>query len=101
MRLKHWVTILLLAPGATIARAEAPPSYLGQWGTLGTGDGQFLAPADVAVDAQGHIYVGDFHNHRVQKFDSHGNFLTKWGSPGSGDGQFAGALGVAIGLHGE
>ena len=34
------------------------------------------------------MYVADWENGRVQKFDSNGNFITKWGTPGAGDGHF-------------
>lgn len=61
---------------------------LAQWGSFGSGDGQFNNPVYVAVDSHDNIYVTDIGNHRVQKFDQNGNFLTKWGSPGIGNGQF-------------
>ena len=32
------------------------------------GDGQFMAPAGIAVDASGNIYVTDTENRRVQIF---------------------------------
>jgi sugar lactone lactonase YvrE len=35
----------------------------------GTEPGQFLAPHGVAIDTQGHLYVVDAYNHRIQKFD--------------------------------
>jgi DNA-binding beta-propeller fold protein YncE len=38
-----------------------------QWGSQGTGDGQFNKPHGVAVDAE-HVYVCDQHNRRVQVF---------------------------------
>ena len=42
--------------------------FLTKWGSSGDGDGQFEAPAGIAVDASGNIYVADTENHRVQKF---------------------------------
>jgi DNA-binding beta-propeller fold protein YncE len=59
-----------------------------QEGIPGSGDGQFDGPFDVAIDAAGDVYVSEYGQHRVQKFDSEGNFLLKWGSFGSNDGQF-------------
>jgi len=68
-------------------------TYLTQWGTQGSGDGQFGGPVfggpwGVAVDASGSVYAVDYGNHRVQKFTGVGGYLTQWGTSGSGDGQF-------------
>jgi hypothetical protein len=46
-------------------------------GLIGSGVGQFGAggPQGVALDSAGNVYVVDFSNRRVQKFDSKGNFV--------------------------
>ncbi|HID86420.1 MAG TPA: TIGR03663 family protein, partial [Anaerolineae bacterium] len=61
---------------------------LAAWGMQGSGPGQMVNPKDLALDAEGNIYVVDSGNHRVVKFDAAGNFLTQWGGQGSGPGQF-------------
>ena len=77
-------------------------SYLTQWGTYGTGNGQFNRPFYVSVDATGDVYVADTGNHRVQKFTSTGTYLTQWGSNGTGNGQFKSPQGVAVDhAHGD
>lgn len=76
------------------------PAYLTQWGTDGSGSGQFHDPWDIAADNEGHLYVGDY-NLRIQKFSSEGAFLTQWGSFGSGNGQFNDPRGVAVDAHGN
>ena len=83
-----------LAAALVACMASAPPSaaafgYLTTWGTSGAGDGQFSAPAGVAADDTGNLYVADLGNHRVQKFSPHGLFLTKWGTQGGGDREFS------------
>jgi hypothetical protein len=48
-------------------------------GISGAGVGQFNLGVDVAVDSTGGVYVVDFSNRRVQKFDSEGNFVLMFG----------------------
>jgi hypothetical protein len=63
--------------------------FVEKWGgPKGTGNGQFDFPCAVAVDLSRNVYVSEYGNNRIQKFDSNGNFITKWGSEGSSDGQF-------------
>ena len=49
----------------------------------------------------GNVYVADFGNGRIQKFDGSGTFLTKWGTPGSAGGQFKFPQGVATDASGN
>jgi DNA-binding beta-propeller fold protein YncE len=50
-------------------------TYITQWGSLGTGDGQFSPSSHggIAVDNSGNVYVIDAGNYRIQKFTSTGN----------------------------
>jgi DNA-binding beta-propeller fold protein YncE len=70
--------------------------FVTQWGSYGTGSGQFNSPFGIAVDASKNVYVADTSNNRIQKFDSSGNFITTWGSSGAGNGQFEGPRAVAV-----
>ena len=73
-----------------------PLTYISQWGSAGTGDGQFQATVGIAADSQGNLYVVDNNNHRIQKFDSAGNYLAQWGSLGVGNGQFIDPVGICV-----
>jgi tripartite motif-containing protein 71 len=64
------------------------------FGTLGTGNGQFNTPRDVAVDGSSNIYVADAANSRIEAFNSAGVFL--WSAGGAG--KLASNLNVPIGL---
>jgi hypothetical protein len=55
----------------------------------------------MATDATGNVYVADFNNHLVQKFDGNGAFLTQWGSFGGDTGQFIEPVGVATDGNGN
>lgn len=57
-------------------------------GARGTGPGEFDQPTGVALDHAGRLYVVDFGNNRVQKFDVEGRFLLEFGIFGSENGQF-------------
>jgi sugar lactone lactonase YvrE len=95
------LTVTLAVTVAAVAPALATFVFQVTWGSLGSGNGQFQSPADVATDAAGHVYVADAGNHRIQKFDSSGTFLLTWGSTGSGAGQFQSPTSVATDAAGD
>src|SRR5438128_162325 len=47
----------------------------GAIGSSGVGSGQFYYPAGIAIDGSGNIWVTDFLNNRIQKFNSSGTWL--------------------------
>ena len=65
---------------------------LGKAGVAGSGPDTFNGPCDVAVAANGDIFVADGHggdtNARVVKFSKDGKFIKAWGKKGSGPGEF-------------
>src|SRR4051794_23834300 len=65
------------------ATASADLSLVTQWGSGGTGNGQFQVPNGVAADAAGNVYVVDGNGDRVEKFDSNGTFLLAFRGPGA------------------
>jgi hypothetical protein len=71
-----------------IQRFGVAGTFQRQWGTPGSGPGQFASPTGIAVDDAGHVYVVDSGNNRVQKFSTDGGFLAEWGGFGDGPGQF-------------
>ena len=85
-----------VAVPARIQVFTADGTYQTQWGSGGSGAGQFDFPSDVAVDASGKVYVADYGNGRIQVFTANGTFLTQWGSYGSGEGQFSYPSGIVV-----
>ncbi len=65
---------------------------LGKAGVPGNGQAMFNGPCDVAIAANGDIFVADGHggdtNARVVKFSKEGKYLKEWGKKGSGPGEF-------------
>jgi DNA-binding beta-propeller fold protein YncE len=58
-------------------------------GKRGGGPGEFNLPRDVAIGANGRLYVVDGGNFRVVVFDKDGRYLHSFGSVGKQYGQFA------------
>lgn len=48
---------------------DADGALLGRWGSVGTGDGQFILPYALLLDGDGAIYVADHVGQQVQKFE--------------------------------
>jgi sugar lactone lactonase YvrE len=94
------ITLAFLGIASTIPTAVGA-QYLTQWGSFGSGNGQFSFPAGVATNSAGDVYVVDSGNNRVQKFTSVGTFLIQWGSSGNGNGQFDNPIGVAVDAAGN
>ena len=49
-----------------------------EFGTPGSGPGQFKLPHGITIDKENILYVADRENGRVQKFDLDGKFLGEW-----------------------
>jgi DNA-binding beta-propeller fold protein YncE len=78
-------------------------TYLSQFGTQGSANGQFfiqpsqLLAQNVAIDPTSHnIVVSDFGNYRIQIFNSAGVYLSQFGTFGGGTNQLAGPQSVAV-----
>ena len=61
--------------------------FFGDFGVYGTGKGEWIWPAGIAIDSQQCLYVSDEWNQRISVFDSDGNFLEEWGESGDAPGQ--------------
>lgn len=92
-RRKLNITLFLLLIICKISHAQLVSTFAGQAGTPGFADGignssRFNAPADVAIDKSGNIFIADRLNHRIRKI-SPSRVVTVYagtGSPGSADG---------------
>jgi len=49
-----------------------------KFGSEGIGPGMMKDARSIAVDGQGHIYVGEYLGGRIQVFDASGKFITQW-----------------------
>ena len=69
---------------------------LSEIGKRGTKEGEFNLPRDVAVAADGSLYVVDGGNFRIQKLSPDGKFVSEFGSIGRLPGQFSRPKEVAL-----
>jgi DNA-binding beta-propeller fold protein YncE len=66
-----------------VAKYDRNGKWVKNWGSRGTGQGQFNIVHGIAIDAQGNVYVGDEGNKRVQVFDTEGTFKTQFTNVGA------------------
>jgi hypothetical protein len=72
---------LFIADGyrnARILEYTSDGKKLSEWGTAGTGPGQFRLPHSIQVDRDDVVYVADRENGRIQRFTRSGKFLGEW-----------------------
>lgn len=90
------------APDISPAEEEAleyvppAPTFKSAFGAVGTADGQLKTPGDVALAANGDLFVVDRGNNRIERFNQEGKFVSKFGSEGTGNGQFKRPCSIAI-----
>ena len=71
-----------------------------QAGKSGSGDGQLSNPHGIDIDRDGNIYVANFSNNRIEKYDSTGAFVAKLGVSGTGDDQIRSPRDVSVDENG-
>lgn len=69
-------------------------SFLTQWGSFGTGNGQFESPWGIDVN-NGYVYVTDTKRNNVQVFSLTGQYVGQWGNTGAGAFQFNQPTGIS------
>jgi hypothetical protein len=57
---------------------------------------QMYSPRDVGVDSNGNIYVVEYYDHRIRKYDANGAFVRTFGTRGGRDGQMTYPKKIAI-----
>ncbi len=72
-----------------------------QFGSRGTGKGQFNFPTHLATDHLGALYVTDSMNCRVQVFTTDGIYQREIGKLGDSPGNFGRPKGIAVDAHGR
>jgi len=64
-------------------------------------EGTFNVATAVTTGPNGHIFVADFYNHRIQEFRPDGQFVQAFGEKGSGEGQLDRPVDLAFDREGR
>ena len=75
---------------------EDGDEYIQDFGTYGSGPGQFFWPTSIALDKDVNVYVADQFLNRITIYNKGGDYLSHWGTQGSGDGELNWPSGLAI-----
>lgn len=91
-RILALVALSAAAAGMSASPAQAKWRYVNAWGSVGGGPGQFGTgvervggdrqfddPGGLALDGQGHLYVADPSNNRIETFSLEGSYLGAFG----------------------
>jgi len=89
-------------PDHTVKIFDLQGKFLGKVGKgSGNAEGSFLFPTYLAVAPNGHLFVADTLNARVQEFDVDGKFVQAIGKRGTAWGQFDVVKGVGLDSFGN
>ncbi len=66
-----------------VAKFNKEGNFVKQWGSTGSGDGQFNGLKAIAVDKQNNVYVADAGNKRIQVFDAEGTYKSQFTNVGT------------------
>lgn len=87
----HKIHVLSLLDGHTLYEIGKP----------GSKADELFQPTNIAIGADGYLYVSDTGNFRVQKITQDGKFVASIGHVGTGLGQFARPKGVSVDRDGR
>jgi DNA-binding beta-propeller fold protein YncE len=81
-----------------VVKFDGDGHFIREWGSYGTGPGQFDFPSGITVQGNEYVYVVDAGNHRVQKFTTDGDYVLEW--PTSDDPFTDAPFSIAVDRHG-
>ncbi|HEX6752606.1 MAG TPA: 6-bladed beta-propeller [Solirubrobacterales bacterium] len=84
-----------------VVKLDSEGEYLGEFGSYGSGNGEFYGPYGIAIDSNDNAWVVDRYNTRVQVFNSSGEYQGQFGSYGEEADKFLEPNGIAIDSMGD
>lgn len=82
--------------GNRISKCTLSGEKKGFIGKKGIKEGELLGPQFLAMDSKGYLYVTDFGNKRVNKYNQDGTFILSFGGRKKGKSLFEGPSGIAL-----
>jgi DNA-binding beta-propeller fold protein YncE len=70
--------------------------FYGEFGSYGTGEGEFMRPSAIAIDSRDHVFVADEALDRITEFDSKNRYVGHWGETGTRPGKLSGPSGLVF-----
>ena len=87
--------------GDRIYKLTTEGEYIGVFGMVGSGIGEFNHPSNVKISPDGKVYVADCDNHRIQVFQPDWTISHVIDGKVPGDGSFSSPDGIAFDLSGN
>ncbi|HEY7950196.1 MAG TPA: 6-bladed beta-propeller [Solirubrobacterales bacterium] len=86
-----------------VVKLDSAGEYLGEFGSYGSGNGEFYGPHSIAIDSDDNAWVVDRYNTRVQVFNSSGEYQGQFGSYSEEEEEdkFVDPTGIAIDSMGD
>ncbi|MDR2101672.1 MAG: NHL repeat-containing protein, partial [Treponema sp.] len=66
--------------GGRVSVLNSDGEWLSYIGSRGRGEGMFVGPQNMTIDEEGYLYVVDYGNRRISKFDPGGAFVFSFGT---------------------
>jgi DNA-binding beta-propeller fold protein YncE len=87
--------------GIRVGICDVNHGWYHEFGSDGTGDGQFTGPTAITHGPDDRVYIADEELNRITVYDPEGEFISKWGEQGSDPGQINGPSGLKFTANGE
>lgn len=87
--------------GIRVGICDVNHGWYHEFGSDGTGDGQFTEPTAITHGPDNRVYVADEGPNRITVYSPDGEFESKWGETGSEPGQINGPAGLKFTSNGD
>lgn len=87
--------------GIRVGICDVHHGWYHEFGSDGTGDGQFTGPTAITHGPDDKVYIADEELNRITIYDHDGEFISKWGEQGSETGQISGPAGLKFTANGD